>query len=84
LARRTATTAVSDWTNAGYYEKSFRVVGKWIDEQKPRDIFFFRAGGRVRGPPSQGGARRFHHMLAEFTKDDIEALIAQAPQARRA
>ena len=24
------------------------------------------------------------HTLAEFTKDDIEAMIAQAPQARKA
>jgi hypothetical protein len=32
VARRNAGTAVPDWTNAGYYEKSFRVLGRWIDE----------------------------------------------------
>ena len=84
LARRTATTAVSDWTNAGYYEKSFRVVGKWIDEQKPRDIFFFEQEGAFVVRLHKVGPAGSHHMLAEFTKDDIEALIAQAPQARRA
>ncbi len=84
VARRTVTTAVSDWTNAGYYEKSFRVVGKWIDEQKPRDIFFFEQEGAYVVRLHKVGPAGAHHMLAEFTKDDIEAMIAQAPQARRA
>jgi hypothetical protein len=83
VARRTATTAVSDWTNAGYYEKSFRVVGKWIDEQKPRDIFFFEQEGAYVVRLHKVGPAGAHHMLAEFTKDDIEGMIAQAPQARR-
>lgn len=84
LARRTANTAASDWAAAGYYEKSFRVIGKWIDEQKPRDIFFFDQEGAFVVRLHKVGPAGSHHMLAEFTKDDIEAMIAQAPQARRA
>jgi len=84
LARRNAGTAVPDWTNAGYYENAFRVLGRWIDDEKPRDIFFFEQDGafvvRLHRVGSTGG----HHTLAEFTKDDIEAMIAQAPQARKA
>jgi hypothetical protein len=83
LARRNAGTAVPDWTNAGYYEKSFRVLGRWIDEQKPRDIFFFEQEGAFVVRLHHVGPTGGHHMLAEFTKDDIEAMIAQAPQARR-
>ena len=84
VARRTASAAASDWTNGGYYEKSFRVLGKWIDEQKPRDIFYFEQGGAFVVRLHKVGSSGAYHMLAEFTKDDIEAMIAQAPQARRA
>ena len=84
LARRSAGTAVPDWANAGYYEKSFRVLGWWIDEQKPRDIFFFEQDGAFVVRLHRVGPTGGHHELAEFTKDDIEAMIAQAPQARKA
>lgn len=83
LARRSAGTAVPDWANAGYYEKSFRVLGWWIDEQKPRDIFFFEQDGAFVVRLHRVGPTGGHHELAEFTKDDIEAMIAQAPQARK-
>jgi hypothetical protein len=83
LARRNAGTA-PDWANAGYYEKSFRVLGWWIDEQKPRDIFFFEQDGAFVVRLHRVGPTGGHHELAEFTKDDIEAMIAQAPQARKA
>ncbi len=84
MARRNAASGTPDWANAGYYEKSFRVLGRWIDEQKPYDIFFFEQGGafvvRLHRVTATGG----EHTLAEFTKDDIETMIEQAPQARRA
>src|ERR1035437_9407207 len=83
-ATRKAGGPASDGGAAGYYEKSFRVIGRWIDPEKPRDIFFFEQGGafvvRLYRVTPTGG----HHTLAEFTKDDIEAMIAQAPQARQA
>ena len=84
LARRNAGSAAPDWTNAGYYEKSFRVLGRWIDEQKPHDIFFFEQDGAFVVRLHRVGPTGGHHTLAEFTKDDIEAMIAQAPKARKA
>ena len=37
---------------AGRYETAFRVIGRYIDEQKPRDIFFFEPEiPRVDTPP---------------------------------
>jgi hypothetical protein len=84
MARRNAGAAVSDWSNAGYYEKAFRVLGRWIDEQKPHDIFFFEQEGAFVVRLHRVGPTGGHHELAEFTKDDIETMIAQAPQARRA
>src|SRR5688500_12769187 len=29
---------------AGHYETAFRVLGRYIDGQKPRDVFFFEQG----------------------------------------
>jgi len=84
LARRHADSAASDWANAGYYEKSFRVLGRWIDEEKPRDVFFLEQDGAFVVRLHRVGPTGGRHTLAEFTKDDIEAMIAQAPQARKA
>lgn len=84
MARRTAGNGAPDWSNAGYYEKSFRVIGRWMDEQKPHDIFFFEQGGAFVVRLHRVGPTGGYHTLAEFTKDDIEAMVAQAPQARKA
>ncbi len=84
IARRAAGKPAPDWAAGGYYENSFRVLGRWMDEQKPHDIFFFEQGGafvvRLHRVGSAGG----YHELAEFTRDDIEAMIKAAPQARKA
>ena len=46
MARRGAEAAEPpDWSKAGYYEKSFRVIGRWMDSQRPHDIFFFEQDG---------------------------------------
>lgn len=66
----------------GRYEQAFRVLGRYMDEQKPRDTFFFEQEGAfvVRLlMTTQSGSR---HVLAEFTKDDIDAMIAQGPDLR--
>jgi hypothetical protein len=68
----------------GYYERAFRVLGRYMDEQKPRDVFFFEQDGAfvVRLlMTTQTGSR---HVLAEFTRDDIEAMVATGPTLRSA
>lgn len=68
----------------GYYERAFRVLGRYMDEQKPRDVFFFEQDGAfvVRLlMATQAGSR---HVLAEFTRDDIEAMVAAGPTLRSA
>ena len=82
IARRGSGEAASGPGNAGYYEHAFRVIGRYMDEQKPRDVFFFEQDGAfvVRLLMStQAGSR---HTLAEFTREDIEAMIAAAPRMR--
>jgi hypothetical protein len=68
---------------AGYYETAFRVLGRYMDQQKPRDVFFFEQEGafvvRLLMPAQQGG----HHELAEFTREDIDNLVASGPTHRQ-
>ena len=70
---------------AGRYESAFRVIGRYIDEQKPHDVFFFEQEGAfvlrlmVAGA---GGTQGSHHTLTEFTKDDIDGLVAKGPSLR--
>jgi hypothetical protein len=81
-ARRDNPQRAVTWGEAGYYEQAFRVVGRYVDEQKPQDIFFFEQDGAfvlrllMR---TQTGCR---HVIAEFTRDEVEAFIAQAPDLR--
>ena len=85
VARRgAAEDATPDWSKAGYYERAFRVLGKWIDTQRPHDVFFFEQGGAFVVRLHMVGQAGSHHELAEFTKDDIEAMIAEGPQLRQA
>lgn len=68
--------------NVGRYEHAFRVIGRYIDEQHPRDIFFFEQDGAFLlrlHHQRQTGAR---HDLVEFTRDDLEARIAGGPTLR--
>jgi hypothetical protein len=67
---------------AGAHERALRVIGRWMDEQKPRDVFLFEQAGAyvVRLLVSaQAGA---HHVLAEFTADDVDGLVARGPSLR--
>jgi hypothetical protein len=66
-----------------HYEAQLRVLGKYIDEQHPRDIFFFEMEGAYicrLTTPGQGGIKQ---ELVEFTREDIADLIARAPALRR-
>ena len=81
VARRNR-QASEDWTRAGYYEKAFRVLGRYMDQQKPKDTFFFEQEGAfvVRLlMSSQTGSK---HVLSEFTKEDVESMIAGGPALR--
>jgi hypothetical protein len=66
-----------------HYESALRVIGKYLDEQKPKDIFFFEQDGayvlRLLHVTPTGN----RHQLVEFTADDITDMIAQAPALRR-
>ena len=81
LARRGTAQAAPQWEQAGYYERAMRVLGRYLDEQRPRDVFFFEQSGafvvRILAAGSAGG-----HQLIEFTREDIGDMIARAPTYR--
>ena len=82
IARRRAGAPQPDFSAAGYYERSMRVLGRYVDQQKPRDIFFFEQDGAFVIRLLMAGQTGARHVLAEFTRDEIEAMIQQGPAWR--
>ena len=80
-ARDRRAAAAADAT-AGLHEQALRVIGHWIDQQKPKDVFLFEQDGAYVVRLNVGGQAGVHHELAEFTRDDVEGLVAQAPALR--
>ena len=66
-----------------HYESALRVIGRYIDEHKPRDIFFFEQEGAYVLRLLRVDQTGFHHELVEFTRDDIGDMVARAPALRR-
>jgi hypothetical protein len=66
----------------GSYEQSLRVIGRWMDGQKPKDVFLFEQEGAYVVRLLVGGQAGVHHLLAEFTRDDVSELVAQGPTLR--
>ena len=69
---------------AGHYESAFRVIGRYMDDQKPRDVFFFEQEGAFVLRLLMSGQAGSRHELAEFTRDDIDELVARGPALRHA
>lgn len=65
-----------------YYELAMRVIGQYIDGQRAHDVFLFEQEGsfvlRLFGVSGARGG----HLLAEFTKEEILAMIEAAPEQR--
>jgi hypothetical protein len=68
--------------DAGFYETALRVIGHYMDEQKPRDVFFFEQDGAFVVRLFVAAAAGGRHELAEFTRDDIAQLVSSGPTLR--
>jgi hypothetical protein len=75
-------SGVVEGTHAGPYEAALRVIGRWVDEERPKDVFLFEQDGAYVVRLQIAGQAGPHHELAEFTKDDIAELIARGPALR--
>jgi hypothetical protein len=75
--------AVPQAEPTNYYQQALRVIGRHLDGQKARDVFFFEQDGAfvLRLLMAQTGGAVAHE-LVEFTRDDILAMIGGAPQHR--
>ena len=81
-ARRRSGPANDGTPMAGPYERVMRVIGRYIDDQKPKDVFFLEQDGafvlRLLMTTRQGAK----HQLAEFTRADLESMVRQGPGLR--
>jgi len=82
LARRRNGAATPDAVSGGTYERSLRVLGRYIDQQKPRDIFFLEQDGSYVVRLLMGTRQGARHVLAEFTADELAAMVDQGPAWR--
>ncbi len=67
---------------AGPHERALRVIGRWMDEQRPRDVFLFEQDGAYVVRLMTTGQAGSRHVLAEFTAEDVEGLVTRAPSLR--
>jgi len=82
--RGTATEPHPQVEIANFYENALRVLGGWIDAQRPRDVFFFEQGGAFVLRLLMSGQAGSRHELAEFTREDIEDMVTRGPALRHA
>jgi hypothetical protein len=66
-----------------HYEAQLRVIGRYLDERHPRDIFFFEVDGSYVARLTLVTSGVLKQDLVEFTREDIADLIANAPALRR-
>lgn len=67
---------------AGPYERALRVLGGYIDQQQPRDVFLMEQDGSWLLRLLMGARTGMQHVLVEFTPDEITARAEQAPAMR--
>jgi hypothetical protein len=80
--KRRGTGSPAGGPQASSHERALRVIGRWMDEQKPRDVFLFEQDGAYVVRLFTTGQSGAHHVLAEFTAGDVEDLVARAPSRR--
>ena len=69
--------------NPKHYETQLRVIGRFLDERKPRDLLLFEVDGAYIARLTVTGQGGVKTELVEFTPDDIAEMIANAPALRR-
>src|SRR3954447_14580844 len=67
---------------AGFYETALRVLGSYIDQQQPRDVFFFEQDHQFVVRLLMETRAGLRHVLVEFTREEVDSMIAQGQQAR--
>jgi hypothetical protein len=68
--------------NQAFYEPALRALGVYLDQQQPRDIFFFEQEQQFVVRLLMQTRAGLRHMLVEFTREEIGAMIAAGMRAR--
>lgn len=69
---------------AAFYESALRMLGAYIDQQQPQDIFFLELDRQFIVRLLTQSRTGLRHVLVEFTREEIEAMVANAQQQRPA
>ena len=75
-------TEAAGMVNAGFYESALRVLGAYVDQQKPRNIFFFEQDHQFVMRLLMSTRAGLRHVLVEFTSEEIESMVAAATEMR--
>ncbi|MFN8519886.1 MAG: hypothetical protein U0667_10965 [Chloroflexota bacterium] len=67
---------------AGPYERALRVLGGYVDQQQPRDVFLMEQEGSWLLRLLMGARTGMQHVLVEFTPDEIAMRADHAPALR--
>ena len=65
-----------------FYEPALRALGVYLDQQQPRDVFFFEQEQQFVVRLLMQTRAGLRHMIVEFTREEIAAMIAAGLRAR--
>lgn len=65
-----------------FYEPALRALGSYLDQQQPADVFFFEQDQQFVVRLLMQTRAGMRHMIVEFTRDEIGAMIAAGARAR--
>jgi hypothetical protein len=64
------------------YEPALRALGVYLDQQQPRDVFFFEQGQQFVVRLLMQTRAGLRHMIVEFTREEMAAMIAAGLRTR--
>ncbi len=82
VARRRPKGAPPADSLPSFYEPALRALGVYLDQQQPRDVFFFEQEQQFVVRLLMQTRAGLRHMIVEFTRDEMAAMIAAGARAR--
>jgi hypothetical protein len=67
---------------SGFYEAALRVIGSYVDQQQPQDVFFFEQDHQFVMRLLTQTRAGLRHVLVEFTREEIDGMISGAQRER--
>jgi hypothetical protein len=80
--RAPAPPAGATRSGVSFYEPALRVIGAYVDQQQPRDVFFFEQDHQFVMRLLTQTRAGLRHVLVEFTREEVEQMIASGERTR--